>query len=174
MDERTQQLIAECKRQQESCEYTCTGIIEWLKCLRLLRLAFVVVPIVLGGLATWPLLAHVEEYQWVTGLFALLAGLTPAVYKALNLDVSLEALGKSEHQFRILRDRFRVAWCVTALGHYEDFKAEFDQLMDRMDSAREGSVAVPERFFNKGRAKIERGDYRFDVDQDRPLEKVRP
>lgn len=169
MEERTQQLVAECKRQQESCEYTSTAIIEWLKCLRLLRLAFVVVPLVLGGLATWPLLAQAKEYQWVTGLFALLAGLTPAVYKALNFDVSLEALGKSEHQFRILRDRFRQAWCVTALGPYEDFKAEFDKLMDRMDAAREGSVAVPDRFFNKGRKKIERGDYRFDVDRD-PLD----
>ncbi|WP_157663987.1 hypothetical protein, partial [Burkholderia ubonensis] len=58
------------------------------------------------------------------------------------------------------------------LGPYEDFKAEFDKLMDRMDAAREGSVAVPDRFFNKGRAKIERGDYRFNVDQDRSREKV--
>ncbi len=41
--------------------------------------------------------------------------------------------------------------------------------MDRMDAAREGSVAVPDRFFNKGRKKIERGDYRFDVDRD-PLD----
>lgn len=165
MDERAQQLIAECQRQQESCEYTSTAIIEWLKCLRLLRLAFVVVPIILGGLATWPLLTQAKGLEWVTGLCALLAGLTPAVYKALDLDVNLEALGKSEHQFRILRDRFRQAWCVAALASYEDFKNDFDQLMDRMDAARQGSVAVPERFFNKARKKIERGDYRFNVDQ---------
>jgi hypothetical protein len=166
MEERTQQLIAECKRQQESCEYTSTAIIEWLKCLRLVRSAFVVIPIVLGGLATWPLLTQAKGLEWVTGLFAMLAGLAPAVYKALDLDVNLEALGKSEHQFRILRDRFRQAWCVAALGSYEGFKTEFDQLMDRMDAAREGSVAVPERFFNKARKKIELGDYRFNVDRD--------
>ncbi|HGL6718170.1 hypothetical protein NTJ56_10155 [Burkholderia contaminans] len=43
--------------------------------------------------------------------------------------------------------------------------------MDRMDAARGGSVAVPERFFTEARKKIERGDYRFNVDQQQVAEK---
>lgn len=165
MEDRIQQIIIECKRQEESCEYTSTAIIEWLKCLRRWNQTFVVVPIVLGGLATWPLLTHTQGLEWLTGLCALLAGFAPAVYNALDLDVNLEALAKSEHQYRILRDRFRQAWSVTALGSYDDIKSEFDRLMDRMDAARLGSITVPERFFKTAQEKIKRGDYRFSVDQ---------
>jgi hypothetical protein len=56
LDERTQHLIDECKRQEESCLYTSTTLFEWLKALRKWRIVFVVGPVVLGGLATWPLL----------------------------------------------------------------------------------------------------------------------
>ena len=171
MDQRTENLIAECKRQEDSCLYTSTTIFEWLKSLRCWRVVFVVVPIILGGLATWPLLAKQTGLEWVTGVCALLAGLTPAVYKALDLDVSLDTLAKSAHQFKILQDRFRQAWRVTALGGFDDFKAAFDALMECMDTARAGSLTPPERFFKKAQKKINSGDYDFCVDlqnQDNP------
>ncbi|WP_288130531.1 hypothetical protein, partial [Accumulibacter sp.] len=98
MDERTQNLIAECKRQEESCLYTSTTIFEWLKSMRWWRFLFVIVPIILGGLATWPVLAEKLDLQWLTGVCALLAGLVPAVYKALDYDVSLDMLAKHAHQ----------------------------------------------------------------------------
>src|SRR2546428_2139940 len=84
MDERTQNLIVECKRQEESCLHTSTTLFEWLKSLRCWRVFFVVVPIILGAVATWPLLRQEADYKWLTGACALLAGLAPAVYKALN------------------------------------------------------------------------------------------
>ncbi|MFM0210642.1 hypothetical protein PQQ96_24890 [Paraburkholderia sediminicola] len=164
MDERTQNLIAECERQEESCLYMSTTIFEWLKSLRRWRFAFVVVPIVLGGLATWPLLTQKTELEWFTGVCALLAGLTPAVYKALELDVNLKALASTAHQFKILQDRFRQASRVTALGGFDDFKKEVDALMERIDTAREGSITAPERFFKKAQQKIKSGDYAFSVD----------
>ncbi len=164
MDERTQNLIAECKRQEESCLYTSTKIYEWLKSLRWWRVMFVVVPIFLGGLATWPLLAKQTDLQWLTGVCALLAGLMPAVYKALDMDVSLDTLTKSAHQFKILQDRFRQAWQVTALGDFDEFKSEFAALMDRMDAARANSLTAPERFFKKAHKKIGDGHYDFSVD----------
>jgi hypothetical protein len=74
MEELTQNLIDECRRQEESCLYTSTALFEWLKRLRLRKVALVVGPIILGGLATWPLLAKQDEYKWVTGVCALLAG----------------------------------------------------------------------------------------------------
>src|SRR5216684_238416 len=124
MDERTRNMIDECKRMEESCLYTSTTLFEWLKCLRFWRAFFVVIPIILGGVATWPLLAHQDDYKWVTGACALLAGLAPAVYKSLDFDVSLNQIAKQANQFKILQDRFRQAWRVAALGPLEDFKKE--------------------------------------------------
>jgi len=164
MDERTQNLIAECKRQEESCLYMSTTIFEWLKSLRFWRVVFVVAPIVLAGLATWPLLKKEPGWEWVTGICALLAGLTPAVYKALHWDISLDTLATSAHLFKILQDRFRQASHVTALGVFDEFEGEFDKLMDRMDAARAASLTAPERFFKKAQKKIVRGDYDFRVD----------
>lgn len=124
MEERTQSLIDECKRQEESCLYTSTTLFEWLKWLRFLRVFFVVVPIILGAVATWPLLRQQGDYKWLTGACALLAGLTPAVYKALNFDVSLDMITKYAHEFKILEDRFRQAWHVTALVSFDNFKRD--------------------------------------------------
>jgi hypothetical protein len=164
MDVRTQNLVSECKRQQEACLYTSTAIYEWLKSLRRWRVVFVVLPIVFGGIATWPLLSKQPGFAWVTGVFALLAGIIPAIYKALEFDVSLDALAKSAHQFEVLRDRFRQAWSVAALGEFETFKAEFDELMNRLDAAREHSLAIPDRFFKTASQRIEGGAYDFSVD----------
>lgn len=65
---------------------------------------------------------------------------------------------------RPLQDRFRQSWRVTALGQFEDFKKEFDELMARKDAARASSLTAPERFFLKTRKKIEAGHYHFAVD----------
>ena len=167
MDARTQNLVDECRRQEESCLYTSTSLFEWLKWLRFCKVCFVVAPIFLAGVATWPLLSHLEAYKWLTGVCALLAGLTPAVYKALDFDISLDAVAKNAHQLKVLQDRFRQAWHVGALGPFEDFKKEFEDLMTRRDAARAASITVPERFFRKARAKIAEGHYDFGVDASR-------
>lgn len=164
MDERTKNLIDECKRQEESCLYTSTALFEWLKFMRWWKIVFVVVPIILGALATWPLLSQTPGHEWLTGVCALIAGIFPAVYKALDFDVSLDLITKNAHQFKILQDRFRQAWSVTALGIHDNFKKEFDDLMARMDTARSSSFAVPERHFKKAQAKIKSGHYDFNVD----------
>lgn len=164
MDERTINLITECKRQEESCLYTSATIFEWLKSLRCWRVIFVVAPIILGAVATWPLLANQTSCEWVTGICALLAGVTPAVYKALDFDVSLDMLANSAHEFKTLQDRFRQVWCVAALAGFDEFKTTFDGLMDRMDRARAGSLTPPERFFKKAQAKISGGGYDFAAD----------
>lgn len=165
MDERAQNLVDECKRQEESCLYTSATLFEWLKSLRRWKIAFVVAPIVLGGVATWPLLARQPDWEWVTATCALLAGLAPAVYKALNFDVSLDVVAKHAHEFKILQDRFRQAWRVTALAPGNDFDKEFSGLMERLDDARSSSLTAPERFFRKAQAKVSAGHYDFAVDQ---------
>jgi hypothetical protein len=165
MEEQTHNLIAECKRQEESCLYTSTSLFEWLKFLRCWKAAFVIAPIILGAVATWQLLAGKPAWEWLTATCALLAGIAPAVYKALDFDVSLELVAKHAHQFKILQDRFRQARTVTALGSFADFRKEFDSLMARMDDARSASLTAPERFFRRAQEKIRTGDYDFAVDQ---------
>jgi hypothetical protein len=169
MDDRTHNLIDECRRMEESCLYTSTTLFEWLKSLRLWRFVFVVAPIVLGGVATWPLLSHDDRFKWLAGICALLAGLAPAVYKALDFDVNLNGIAQHAHLAKMLQDRFRQAWRVTALGPFEDFKREFDELMVRKDEARAASLVAPERFFLKARKKIEAGHYDFAVDNKTPI-----
>ena len=164
MDERAHNIIEECKRQEESCLYTSTSLFEWLKNLRSWKTFFIITPITLGGVATWPLLAHHDEYKWLTGVCALLAGFAPAVYKALDLDISLKVVAQHAHEFKILQDRFRQAWRIAALGPFQEFKKEFDDLMGRMDSARAASLTPPERFFRKAQAKIKAGHYDFSED----------
>lgn len=164
MEEGIQNLIDECKRQEESCLYTSTSFFEWLKSLRKWRVFFVVAPIILGALATWQLLIKETGYEWITATCALLAGIIPAVYKALNFDVSLDVIATHAHQFKILQDRFRQAWSVTALGSADNFKKEFNDLMARMDALRSSSLTTPERFFKNAQKKIMAGHYQFAVD----------
>lgn len=164
MDARIQNLMDECKRQEETCLYTSATLFEWLKSLRRWKIAFVVAPIVLGGVATWPLLSRQPDFEWVTAACALLAGLTPAVYKALDFDVSLDVVARHAHAFKILQDRFRQAWRVTALAQNDAFERDFVDLMERLDAARSSSLTAPERFFRKAQAKIQSGHYDFTVD----------
>jgi hypothetical protein len=168
MDARTKNLIEECKRQEESCLYTSTTLFEWLKSMRFYRVLFVVAPIILGGIATWPIFKQQPGYEWLTGLCALLAGITPAIYKALNLDVSLDVIAKHAHQYKILQDRFRQAWSVTALGGQDQFIKEFQALMTGMDAARASSLTPPECFFKKAQQKISDGHYVFSIDAANP------
>jgi len=163
MDDRTALLVAECRRQEESCLYTSTTLFEWLKALRRWRVAFVIVPIILSTLATWQLLAK-EGHGWITGTCAMLAGMVPAIYKALNFDVSLDTLVKQAHQFKTLQDRFRQATNITALSDFDQLKAEFVTLMNQMEAARASSLTAPERFFRKAQKKIAAGHYAFTID----------
>lgn len=164
MEQRTQNLIDECRRMEESCLYTSTTLFEWLKSLRRWKLFFVVMPIILGGVATWPLLSKQDGYKWLTGICALFAGMAPAIYKALDFDVNLNGVAQNAQAAKALQDRFRQAWRVSALGGFDDFKKEFEELMARKDAARNASLAAPERFFLKARKKMEAGHYNFAID----------
>lgn len=167
MEQRAQEIIAECKRQQESCNYTSTALYSWLKEVRVFRVAFITLPIVLGSLASAKILLKDPAYDWFTAIAALLAGLFPAIFKALELDVSLKAMSDAAHRFEILRDRFRQASLIAATKPIEDLEEEFVDLMRRMDEARNSSLAIPERHFKKAQKKIGSGHYDFDADAKR-------
>ena len=165
MDNHIEYLIDECKRQEESCLYTSTALFEWLKSMRIWRVVFVIAPIILGGISTWSLLTHRIGYEWITGTCALLAGIIPAIYKALDFDVSLDVISQHAYQYKSLQDRFRQTWRITALEDSFKLRPELDILMSKMDEVRSASLTPPERFFRSARKKIKDGHYRFTVDE---------
>lgn len=162
MDQRAQEIIEECKRQEESCLYTSTSLYSWQKEVRVLRVAFIVLPIILSSVATARILVRDPTYDWVVAICAFIAGLFPAIFKALDLDVSLKTIGDSANRFKILQDRFRQASLIGATKSTDELEEEFKALMERMDDARSANPAVPERHFKKGQKKIKSGDYFFD------------
>lgn len=166
MEPRTQEIINECKRQEESCLYTSTALYGWMKEVRVWRVVFIVLPIVAGSVASAKILLKDQSYEWITAMAAMAAGLFPALFKALDLDVSLATISDGANRFKTLQDRFRQASRVGATGSAEDLEEEFKALMDRMDDARSASPPVPERHFRKAQKKIGKGDYTFDSTSD--------
>jgi hypothetical protein len=138
----------------------------WEKRARLWRGTFLVAPIILGGFASSQLLLQVGTYGKIAGaLCGLLAGFCPAIFKALNLDMYVEGIHRAAGEFTNLRDRFRRAATVTVYAPYDEFKAEFEALMDRMDAVRASAPPSPEWCFREAQRKIGKGDYDFDIDQ---------
>jgi hypothetical protein len=161
MDLAAQALIDECQRQEESCLYTSTALFEWLKALRLWRKILITTPIALSAVATSAIARHSE---WLAAIAALLAGILPAVFKALELDKDLAVISRHANQFKVLQDRFRRSWRVSALGDLEEFKQDFNAVMKTMDDLRCTSAVVPDKFFTKAQKKISGGHYDFAVD----------
>jgi hypothetical protein len=94
----------------------------------------------------------------------MFAGIATAVYKALDLDVSLGQISKQANQYKVLQDAFRQAWRIRADGDAGEFAAHFSSLMERVDALRLSSLPPPERFFKNAQAKVKAGDYDFSTD----------
>ncbi len=165
MSDRKAEIVRECLRQEESCLYTSTALYRWLRSVRTWNRVFIIVPIILGGVASFGILkADRPEFAAV---LALIAGFFPAIYDALKLKGHADEIAKQAAQFKVLQDRFRQAARIGSSGELTDLEAEFRSLMDRMDDARAGSLPVPQKFFEKARKQIEGGDYTFTVDEAR-------
>lgn len=163
MTSKTEQLIKECNRQAESCLYTSTTLFIWLRHARWYNRAFLVLPIILGAVSTWSVLQE-NGYVWLTAICALLAGLLPAIYEALDLKVSIEAISTLAAEFKNLQDRFRQAAEIHAAGDADEFDKQFEALMQRMEEARNKSITPPEWAFKAAQKKIDAGHYAFAAD----------
>ena len=165
IDQRTANLVKECQRQFDNCLYSAAALFIWQKYARVWRGVMLVAPIILGGFASSQLLLQVgREGKLAGALCGVLAGIIPAVLKALNLDTHLDGVQRSATEFTNLRDRFRRAATVTSFAPFDEFKAEFEALSDRMDSARTTASPTPEWCFRRAQKKVSKGDYSFDVD----------
>lgn len=166
-DPRTKALAEECNRQFESCLYTTTMLLIWLRRQRFYQQVFIVIPIILGGVANWYILGeHPSELllKWITATCAFIAGLVPAIYKALNLEVHLEKIARCATEYTNLRDRFRQLENISSLKSFEEFQADFDKTMSCMEKVRRVSLTPPEKYFKQAQKKIKAGDYSFAVD----------
>ncbi|WP_431299932.1 hypothetical protein [Tabrizicola sp. BL-A-41-H6] len=167
--QRVNELVKECRRQEESCKYTAAGLYNWQKTAQLWKNGFIIAPIVLGGFASSQLIndgANPATWtNYVAAGLALLAGFFPAIFEALGMDMRVREIGTAAGEFTNLRDRFRLLGNVGADMTFEELNPAFEQLMDRMDAARKTSPPLPERYFKEGRSKIEAGDYDFEIDE---------
>ena len=160
------ELAMECKRQSESALYTSTALFIWLRFLRWVRVLFVVLPLVLGSLATWKLLttSDLPSVRTFAVVCAFFAGLLPTIYAALKMDGHLNECRQLAGEFKNLQDRFRMVAQVSSQKSFAEFEAGVEPLMQRLELARSVSFTAPEWCFKRGQAKVKSGDYDFDVD----------
>ena len=166
MTDLPQIIRVECARQCESCLYTSTTFFLWLRSMRRWRRFFIIAPIVLGGIASWSILQGLSSpwAVWGTALSALAAGLFPAVFKALDLDSSINEVARQAGQYKNLQDRFRQLADRAGITSHERLEKCFSDLMENMEAIRLNSTTPPERFFKAAQKKIKEGDYEFDQD----------
>jgi hypothetical protein len=163
IEQRRAAIVAECRRQEESCLYTSTTLYIWLRRVRLQKQIFVAAPIIIGGLAG---IAILKEWlpDWLMALLAFLASLFPALADGLKIETSVDEITRVAADFKALQDRFRRAANITVLSDIDTAEQALGELMDRMDVARSSSITPPEWAFEEARRKIDAGHYSFAVD----------
>jgi hypothetical protein len=162
MEPRRAAIIAECRRQEESCLYTSTTLYIWLRRVRLQKQIFVGAPIIIGGVAGIALLKEALP-DWMMALMAFFASLFPALAEGLKIETSVDEIKRLAADFKALQDRFRRTATITALTDV-DAEQTLAELMDRMDVARSTSITPPEWAFEEASRKIDAGHYSFVVD----------
>jgi hypothetical protein len=95
----------------------------------------------------------------------LVASFFPAIYVSLGLDMKVMEIARAAAEFTNIRDRFRQAAQIHSKDTPEEFKAQFEALMDRLDAARAASPPQPEWCYQRAKRKIEQGDYEFKADE---------
>lgn len=160
----TEALVEECLDQSRNCTYTSTTFFIWLRTLRIIRIAFVVVPLILGSAASWTLLTRSDAgaVKLLVAALSFIAGVIPAVYSALKLDDALTHCTTLAAEFKNLQDRFRQCAKVSSLKSFEEFEAEFRTLMAQLENARRPSYTTPEWCFKAAQRKVQGGDYDSD------------
>jgi hypothetical protein len=161
----TAALIDECQRQSESCAYTATTFIIWLRFLRGFRAFCFVAPVIFGALATWKVLA--DSPIWAA-VFTLLTTVIPPSYRAMKVAKAIEDYTLLAGEMTNLRDRFRQAATVSSHKPFPEFEAEAKPFLDRLEKARSRALTPPEWCFKLARRKHKAGHYDYDYDEKKP------
>lgn len=158
-----QALVDECHRQSENCGYTSTTFIIWLRWLRWWQTFCQVVPVVLGAVATWQIVEHADPV--LAAVCAFLATVIPPAYRASKTDKAIENYEILAGEFTNLRDRFRQAANITSQLSFDEFQAQVNAYLDRLEEARRHALTPPEWIFLLARKKHKDGHYDHDYDQ---------
>jgi hypothetical protein len=166
MNEIGAKITKECHREAESCLYTSVTFFEWLKSLRFWRRVCIATPIALGGVGTWSVLDQPDNeiLIWTTAAMTLTAGILPAIYEALKVEVHIAGVAETAGEFKNLQDRFRQLAEIHSLDSPTEIADRFENLMHRLEAARSRSYTPPERFFGRAQKKIQAGHYSFASD----------
>ena len=162
MTDLNQNLKAQCAELKERCQYTSASLFIWLRILRLIRITFVIAPIVLGAIAGWDILKGPEGHPLFAATMALLASIVPAVYSGLKLDDHLIEARKLAGDYKNLEITFGVLEFVGSLKSFPEFEADFGKAFELLKQANSSAYTAPEWCFKRAQAKIKRGHYSFD------------
>jgi hypothetical protein len=168
MEKATQALIDECQRQAENCAYTATMFAIWLRCLHSIRVFCLVTPVVFGALATWKVVA--QNAPTSGAIFTLLATAIPPAYAASGVGAAILNYKRLGGEYTNLRDRFRQASLISSHKSFQEFEADTQPLVKRLEAARVEMLVPPEWCFKLARKKHKAGHYHHDYDERRPMQ----
>lgn len=157
-------LTKQCAQHRERCVYTSTTLFIWVRTLRLLRIAFVVLPILFGAFAGWDILKAEPSFRMLTACLALLAGLVPAIYAALKLDDHLPTAARLSGEYKNLEIVFGDLEKVGKHKPFEDFEKDYLAARARLEAANAEAYTAPEWCFRAAQKKIKGGHYTFGED----------
>lgn len=155
-----EQIKIECERQEENCLYTSTTFFLWLRVARCWKVFFIVAPIILGAVAGWSVLETTDgNWKVIASGLALLAGIFPAVYEALNLNMQIDTISSDAAKFKNLQDRFRQMANIKCVSPDDTLSDSFEGLISELENARSSSLTPPEKYFKRAQVKIGGGHY---------------
>lgn len=157
-------LIKTCRDQQGNCLYTALSFTIWLRTLRWIKIAGLVVPVVFGALAARGIVTQTNPA--FAAICVFLAAVVPSAIQASNLYQSIDQYTSMAGEFTNLRDRFKYLAEVTALKSFDDFEAAYEEQRDRLERARKRPLSPPQWCFLLARKQIQK---RFYEPDDKPV-----
>lgn len=165
--DQTKELQKECSRLEENCMYTAAGLYGWAKSAKNLESFFIVVPVIAGTIAGSELLLDFggEKGNLVAAALILVAGLFPALFKALEIDSNVKRIRASAADYTNMRDRFRQVGNILPGESFEEVHARFEELVSRLESIRNSSPPLPDKYFEKASKDMAEGKYTNAADE---------
>jgi hypothetical protein len=152
-------LIAECRDEEESCLYTSTTFLIWLRWLKTARSLLWAGGAIGSLLAASQILKGSDEHRLLVAAAALAGVLLPGLVKALRLDAAIRGYTRAAGQFKNLQGEFRRLAAVWSRKELPEFEQQARRAFVAMNEARKPSLTPPEICFRLARRKIKKGHY---------------
>ncbi|MBF0098783.1 MAG: hypothetical protein HQM04_09025 [Magnetococcales bacterium] len=147
-----------CVQLSTNCLYNAATLFVWVRILQVVKVFFVVTPLVLGSLSAWAFLEK-GGFELVVAISAFLAGLLPSIYSSLKIDVNIDKSKSALAEYKNLRDQFVLCAQVKSLLDPSSFDEYFQKNFERLEIVRKTGLAPPEWCYFLAARKIKNGDY---------------